>query len=217
MKTTVCRMHIHRWIEQNIPKNGTVIEAGSWDGSDTWFFSQHLTEGKVYSFEPFPEFYYKTCHRLYGCSNVEVSHCALAEKSEPYTLYISERNGESWCSNSILKPKDHLTVHPSITFDKQIEVQGINLDDWLEEKKIPRIDMIWLDIQGAEASVLKAAPKLLSITKYLYTEVSLIETYEGVPLYNEYKAFLESKGFELVHEELPYKDMGDALFRNKNL
>ena len=79
-------MHIHRWIEQNIPKNGIVIEAGSWDGADTWFFSQHLTQGKVYSFEPFPEFYYQTCHRLFGTANVEISHCALAPKSEPYVL-----------------------------------------------------------------------------------------------------------------------------------
>lgn len=207
-------MHIHRWIEANVPKNGIVVEAGSWDGSDTSFFANYLTEGKVYSFEPFLSFYYQTCARLYGVSNVEISHYALAEKTQPYTLYISERNGKSWCSNSILKPKDHLTVHPSITFDKQIEVQGINLDDWIQEKKIPRIDMMWLDIQGAEASVLKAAPITLSRTKYLYTEVSLIETYENVMLYNEYKQFLESKGFQLIQEELPCKDMGDALFCN---
>ncbi len=210
-------MDIHRWIEANVPKNGTVIEAGSWDGSDTWFFSQHLTEGKVYSFEPFPEFYYKSAARLFGLPNVELSYMALAEKSQPYTLYVSERNGESWCSNSILKPKDHLTAHPTITFEKQIEVQGINLDDWLAEKKVERIDMMWLDIQGAEASVLKAAPQTLKRTKYLYTEVSLIETYENVMLYNDYKQFLESQGFELIHEELPWKDMGDALFVNKHL
>ena len=210
-------MHIHRWIEANIPTNGTVIEAGSWDGADTAFFAHHLRDGKVYSFEPFPSFYYQTCQRLYGVKNAEVSHYALAEKTQPYTFYISELNGNAWCSNSILKPKDHLIMNPHITFDKQMEVQGINLDDWLQEKRIERIDMMWLDIQGAEPAVLKAAPLTLSRTKYIYTEVSLVENYEGVLLYNEYKAFMETNGFEVIHEDLPNKDQGDVLFRNKHL
>jgi FkbM family methyltransferase len=210
-------MNIHRWIEQNIPRNGTVIEAGSWDGSDTWFFSQHLTQGKVYSFEPFPEFYYKTCHRLYGLSNVEVSHHALAEKTQAYTLYISEIDGKPWCSNSILKPKLHKEVNPHVKFDKEMEVFGINLDDWRKEKNIERIDMMWLDIQGAEPPVLKAAPETLARTKYIYTEVSLMEVYENVMLYNDYKSFLESNGFIVLHEELPNKDQGDVLFMNTRI
>lgn len=210
-------MNIHEWIRQNIPKNGIVIEAGSWDGSDTFIFSQHLTEGKVYAFEPFPEFYYQTSARLYGIPNVEVSFYALAEKTQPYTLYLSEIDGKAWCSNSLLKPKLHLEVNPHVKFEKEMQVFGINLDDWRKEKKVERIDMMWLDIQGAEAAVLKAAPETLSRTKYIYSEVSLIEVYENVMLYNDYKAFLESKGFVVLHESLPYKDQGDVLFMNKNL
>lgn len=208
-------MNIHRWIEQNIPNNGIAIEAGSWDGTDTEFFSHHLTNGKVYSFEPFPEFYQKSYRRLESRPNVEIYPYALSEKTQRYTLYISELDGKAWCSNSILKPKEHLVSNPHITFDKEMEVQGINLDEFILHKEIDHIDMMWLDIQGAEHSVLKAAPKTLQRLKYLYTEVSLIETYENVVLYNDFKRFLEEQGFELIHEELPYKDMGDALFRKK--
>jgi FkbM family methyltransferase len=210
-------MNIHRWIEQNIPKNGIVVEAGSWDGSDTAFFAQHLSEGKVYSFEPFPEFYYQTARRLAGQSNLQLSYQALAEKTQEYTLYISEMNGKSWCSNSILKPKVHKDIHPHIKFEKEIPVFGINLDDFLEQNKINRIDFMWLDIQGAEPSVLKAAPKTLSRTKYIYTEVSLMELYEGVLLYKDFKKFMETQGFEVIHEDLPNNDQGDVLFKNTML
>jgi FkbM family methyltransferase len=210
-------MHIHRWIEQNVPKNGIVIEAGSWNGADTWFFSQHLTHGKVYSFEPFPLFYYETYNRISGLPNVELSPHALAEKTQPYIFYVSEIEGKPWCSSSIMKPKEHLVVNPHVKFDKQTQVFGINLDEWFESKKLDHIDMMWLDLQGAEPSVLKAAPNILSKTKYIYSEVSFVENYEGVMLYDEYKKFLQSKGFEVIHEDCHHADQGDVLFSNKNM
>lgn len=209
-------MNIHEWIEGFVPTNGIVLEAGAWNGDDTLFFSKHLTEGKVYSFEPFPLFYYQTCQRLWKCPNVEVCPLALAEKTQTYTLYLSEISGNYWCSNSILEPKEHLAINPHVKFERTIDVEGINLDEWLAVKKLDRIDMIWLDIQGAEYSVLKAAPNVLARTKYIYTEVSLIELYSSTPLYDEFKAFMKSKGFEVVLEFLPSGNSGDGdvLFHN---
>ena len=76
---------------------------------------------------------------------------------------------------------------------------------------------MWLDIQGSEPVVLAASPKTLTNTRYLYSEVSLIETYDGVMMYPEFKVFLEKNDFEMVFEDLPWKDMGNVLYRNKKL
>jgi hypothetical protein len=46
----------------------------------------------------------------------------------------------------------------------------------------------------------------------IYTEVSLVETYEGVALYPELKAFLIEQGFVVKQEQLPWPDMGNVLF-----
>ena len=46
--------------------------------------------------------------------------------------------------------------------------------------------------------------------------MSLIETYDNVILYPEYKKFLSENGFEIIEEELPWKDMGNVLLKNKN-
>jgi FkbM family methyltransferase len=207
-------MHIQSFIQRFVPRNGIVIEAGSWNGDDTLFFARHCTEGKVFSFEPFPSFFYQSAKKLYGWPNVELAPLALAEKTQPYTLFVSEIDGNFWCSNSILKPKDHLVVNPHVKFEKEVQVQGINLDDWFQMKGLDHIDMMWLDIQGAEPAVLKAAPNILSRTKFIYTEVSLVELYEGTPVYTEFKKFMESKGFEVMEESLPSADSGDVLFRN---
>jgi hypothetical protein len=75
---------------------------------------------------------------------------------------------------------------------------------------------MWLDMQGYEPVVLMNSPNVLKITKYIYTEVSIMENYEGMILYPEYKRFLESSGYEIVYDELEWVDGGNVLFENKN-
>jgi FkbM family methyltransferase len=207
-------MNIRDWIKKNIPKEGIIVEGGMADGSDTLFFSEHLTKGAVYAFEPLPAFFFQAAKQLMMRTNVKLFNKALSEKTQNYTLYVSDQNGNTSCSSSILKPKDHLWFHPQVTFKQEVSVSGVNLDDWMKEQSISKIDLLWLDIQGAEPAVLRAAPQTLPKIRYIYTEVSLIETYETVLLYKDLKVWMTEQGFEVVFEDLPWKDMGNVLFRN---
>ena len=89
-------------------------------------------------------------------------------------------------------------------------------DDWITENKIEKIDLAWLDMQGYEPLLLKNSPLAMSKIEYLYTEVSLIETYSEVTKYEEYKSMLLESGFEVVFEDLPWQDMGNVLFKKGN-
>jgi FkbM family methyltransferase len=210
-------MNIHEWIIKNLNRNSIIVEAGTADGADTLFFSHYFNEGKVYGFEPIANLYYETLSKVNTFSNVELINAALSEKTGKEKIYVSDRFGKDWGSSSILKPKDHLDIHPEITFKNEIEINTINLDDWLNIKNHDNIDLLWLDMQGYEPVVLKSSPETLKRTKYLYTEVSLIETYENVILYPEFKQFLLNNGFVVIDEDLPWKDMGNVLFKNSNL
>lgn len=208
-------MDIHRWIQENLPLTATIVEAGTASGDDTVFFAKHFPAGKIHGFEPIPPLYLQTYFKISSFPNVRLYPLALAEKTQSYTFYESEQNGQTGVSSSLLKPKDHLWFHPHVLFQKELEVGGKNLDEWRREEGIENIDLLWLDIQGAEPAVLRAAPETLKRIHYLYTEVSLIETYERVELYGSFRKFLEEAGFEVVDEQLPYKDMGNVLFRNR--
>ena len=210
-------MDIRTWIINNLSNDGIIVEAGTSNGSDTLFFSDHFKNGKVYGFEPVESCYLETLSKVGGRINIEIANVALSDKKGTSTFYLSDQFGADSGSSSLLKPKDHLRVHPDITFEKQIEVSTINLDEWFESKNIDYIDLMWLDIQGAEPFVLKTSPVALSRTKYLYTEVSLMETYEGVIQYQDFKSFLQEAGFVVVTEDLPWVDMGNVLFRNTRL
>ena len=206
---------IRQWMTDNLHNSSIIVEAGTCDGSDTLWFARHCTNGMVYGFEPIPALYNTSLAAVDSISNVELYNKALSHKTGSATIFVSDRHGSDWGSSSLLKPKDHLFVHPDISFNSEINVDTINLDEWILSKKLSYIDLMWLDMQGSEPIVLMNAPLALDITKFIYTEVSLIETYDDVILYPEYKKFLIDNQFEIVFEDLPWRDMGNVLFRKK--
>jgi FkbM family methyltransferase len=206
--------NIKRWMENNLNSDSIIIEAGTADGNDTLFFSSIFPKGFIYGFEPHEGLYNETIKKTKHLSNVSVEKIALGEKDGKSKFYVSDRLGNDWCSSSLLPPKDHLWFHKEITFKTSIDVDVINLDNWAKKNGVNKVDLIWFDIQGAESLVLRSSPEILSKTRYLYTEVSLIETYENVEKYNVMKDFLIQNGFEVVFEDLPWDDMGNVLFKN---
>ena len=96
-------------------------------------------------------------------------------------------------------------------------VDTFTIDDWAQKYQVDKIDFAWLDLQGAEFKVLNGSPRIFSTINVLFTEVSLIETYSGVMLYPAFREWLESHKFQVVLEDLPYKDMGNVLFVRQNL
>ena len=76
-----------------------------------------------------------------------------------------------------------------------IEVDCIRLDALCSELSIDVIDLIWMDLQGAELLALQSAGALLEKTRYVYTEVSHRPLYHGQCLFDDIDAFLKARGF----------------------
>lgn len=206
---------IHKWIIENLPKNSTILEAGVCEGLDTNFFAKTFPDGKIYGFEPIPELFNQALSLNENYNNVYLNQIALGEKTETKSIFVSDRFGKTWGSSSLLKPKEHLNIHKEITFNSEIKVKIFNLDEWCEVNDIDHINLLWLDLQGIEPIVIKSSPEIILKTSYIYTEVSTIETYENVVIYDELKKYMNSIGFEVVFEEILWNDGGNVLFKNK--
>lgn len=72
-------------------------------------------------------------------------------------------------------------------------VQTRRLDDIPE---IERIDLLKIDVQGAELSVFQNATRLLAGTLVIQTEVEFNELYKGQPLFADVDACLRAQGFQ---------------------
>ena len=208
---------IHKWILENLSSTPTIIEAGVCDGLDTEFFAKSFPNGKIYGFEPIPELFQQALNRNKNYLNVNLEQLALGERSEDVQFFVSDRFGQKWGSSSILKPKKHIDVHTEITFNSESTLKVVNLDEWCLDRGICSVDLMWLDMQGAEPIVIKNSLNIVSKTKFIYSEVSLIETYENVVLYEDFKSYMESVNFKVVFEDLPWEDMGNVLLENINL
>jgi hypothetical protein len=86
------------------------------------------------------------------------------------------------------------------------------LDTWAEAHGVDHVDLMWLDMQGAEMRMLQAAPRLLATTRLVHMEVSLVELYADTPLYSEVRDWMEAHGLRVVAEALAWSDGGNVLF-----
>ena len=193
-----------------LPFNPVIVDAGAADGIDTIEMAQIWSKGTIYAFEPIPKIYEKLILNTKKYKNIKCFSYALSNTVELKEIFVS--GGSSEFSSSLLIPKEHLSEHPEVSFSEKIQVQTLTLDSWAEKNNIDKIDMLWLDLQGAEPSVLKASPKILSTVKLIYTEVSLKELYEGTTLYPEFRDWLKKQNFRVEREELAWEDAGNVLF-----
>jgi 2-O-methyltransferase len=183
------------YIAKFIPPDPIIIEGGAHVGLDTIGMSKMWPKGYIHAFEPVPYLYQRLAHNTKKLRNVGIYQLALGDINGRSKIYLS--NGTSDASSSLLKPKEHLSQHPSVLFEDSIEIQVITLDTWAKNHSIEKIDFLWLDLQGYELRMLKASPKILQSVKAIYTEVSLKELYEGCPLYPEMACWFEEQGFRI--------------------
>ncbi len=170
--------------------NPTLLEIGCNSGGHTLWIHKMFKKPTIYCFEPDP--------RAIGRfrKNIEKDHPDITL----FEMALSDQNGEisfhqsggSYdeaqakampegydLSGSIRKPKDHLEAVPWVTFGNTITVKTRTLDSWCEEHGIEEIDFIWMDVQGAELDVFKGSINTLRKTRFVYTEYSDRQMYEG--------------------------------------
>ena len=102
-----------------------------------------------------------------------------------------------------------------LLMQKKLKIKSVKLDDWANENKINKIDLIWMDVQGAEKDVIEGAENILKQTKYIWTEFGEVD-YDGAMDWSETKNILK-KNFKLINYESYFRKRGDMFFVNKNL
>ncbi len=145
-----------------VEKGDIVIDAGANFGL---FSALAASKGakKVYAFEPVEwirERNLKYVTFLYP--EIEVIPFALFDKKGLSEMLItmdpSIMGASTLVEDPLINPRIREFKEDQI---KKEKIQTISLDEWVEENKIPRIDFIKADIEGAERLLLKGAKKVL--------------------------------------------------------
>jgi FkbM family methyltransferase len=200
---------VARYVTSDAP---TVVEAGAFDGRDTKAFAERWPKGHVYAFEPHPALAAQVRDATRGLANVSIVEAALADKDASTIAFHSFSEGDAaHGSSSILLPDDHLRLAPQIRFGRTINVPATTLDTWHASVGSPRVDLLWLDLQGAELQALKAGEQCLAAVHVCHIEVSRLPLYAGAARFSEIDAFLSARGFQRVAARIPICS-GNAIY-----
>lgn len=96
----------------------------------------------------------------------------------------------------------------------KIDVDCIRLDVLCQQLEIDVIDLVWMDLQGAELLALQSAGVLLDKVRYIFTEVSHRPIYNGQCLFADIDAYLTAHGFRLCTKIDRNRWQQDVIYEN---
>lgn len=139
---------------------------------------------------------------------------AMSDYEGTATMFTETKNNGQ--SNSLLNPKSHLLSYPDIVFNSTEEVRVATLDS-LDFDVFGReqTNMLLMDTQGTELSVLKGATETLKYIDYIYTELNNSEVYENCGKVWEIDDYLPD--FQRVETSWTGQGWGDGLYIRKSL
>ncbi|MEO6567541.1 MAG: FkbM family methyltransferase [Opitutaceae bacterium] len=184
-----------------------IYDCGSRDALDGLHLLSELKAEQLHAFECNPA--------AIALCEENIRRSPHAAKAQLVPVAIADQPG--WLKFHAIDPKATVTPHadgnigasslyranPAYPHEqyvqKAIEVQAVTLDQYSENHTPP--DLLWMDLQGAEARALDGARSVLPQVKIIHVEVSFRRMYLEQALFHEIHQRLE-KHFKLVHLDL---------------
>lgn len=187
-------------------ENLIIFDVGAYNFEDSIEFKKSFPSSTVYAFEAF-NYNFNTFSRKAIENGVNVYNIGISDKNGEVVFYNSiDLNGTQWtCSGSILKPtpQEGVEIHPGLNYNREgFKIPTIRLDDFCLENNIDTIDIIHMDIQGAEYYGIKSLGEKLR-PKIIFCETCEFDSYEGSLTLNDLDNLLFSMGYE-IKERLIY-------------
>ncbi|MBL0174857.1 MAG: FkbM family methyltransferase [Ignavibacteria bacterium] len=196
-----------KWID---PRDVAVaLDVGSLDGEVSRHFRSLFPRSRICAFECNPAAL-ETCRRtLGGLDRAQLVEAAVCDSDgevefhpiDPARTRTPHPNGNIGASSLFLAAPGY--PHEQYA-QSTIRVPSLRIDTWAAGAGIPGVDVLWMDVQGAELLVLRGMGVLLSSVRIIHTEVEFKTMYTGQPLFPDVDAFLREAGF--VQRATMYRD-----------
>ena len=182
-----------------------IFDIGSRDCAQSIEFYNVFPNAKIYAFECNPntidicrkniENYKDRITLIEGavCDyDGEIAFYPINQK-ETITTWADGNPGAS----SLFKSNGTYTMEHYV--QDEIKTNCHRLDSIMKLNNIPKVDIIWMDLQGAELLALKSLGEYFKSVKYINTEVSYKEMYSGQVMFNELNHFIISNDFSIKY------------------
>jgi FkbM family methyltransferase len=179
-----------------------VLDIGSCHGYESLNMARLFPNSHVWGFEPTPD-NYNFCMNHHStmpqdlATRIRYVNLAANDVDGEIKFYPLDRessHGDNVGMASKFKLYDPRVFPHELSIQKEIVVQAVSLDNWCKEN-IVQPQILWMDAQGAEGSILKGAKDILPSVKVILTEVGVKPYYIGHELKPDIDKYLNSFGF----------------------
>ena len=188
-----------------------VFDVGANVGESAKTYRRLYPHADIWSFEPFPNTYEHLCRSL------------VDEKFHPVALALSDQISKAELNIGAVSITNSLLRRETDT-GEAIEIQTDTLDHFCSERGISNIDILKVDVEGAEDRVFRGAKDMLSrrAIRSVFVEVYFRPVYDGMPMFWDLNAQLSNFGFGLrglyslssSHDDL--LSFGNALYLRRS-
>lgn len=209
----------------NIPnktKEYIIFDIGARDCIQSIEFYKHFPNAKIYAFECNPntldickqniENYKDRITLIEGAVCNYDGEIIFYPINQQQTI-TSWKDGNPGAS-SLFKSNGKYTIEHYV--QDEIITNCHRLDSIMIKYNIPHVDIIWMDLQGAELLAMNGLGKYLQNTKYIYTEVSHKEIYNNQCMFTEFNDFMKINNFSIKNKISMLGWQEDALYINNN-
>lgn len=207
----------------NNNKNNVIFDIGCFKGNFSRTLKNKLNSNnnKFYLFDP------NSNLKIEDFKHHTLAFSNKVKKKQKYHLNTFFPSSGSSLKTIVKNDKSWNLTRKILTFNigKKFQVHNINtdkVDNFCKSKKISKIDVLKIDVEGAELDVLLGAKKMLSKTNIIQVEI-LESKINFKKKYNKIISFLRNKKFSVILERKIFsvgilsniKSMDVLLKRNK--
>ena len=152
----------------------------------------------IHCFEPYPPSFEGLATAARADARIVPHNVAVAESTGTATLRVNRAS----VTNSLLASDsrgDNYWGSGLLDTEGEVTVKTVALDDFCREQRIEHVDVLKIDVQGAEYAVLAGARDLLArhAIDLIYIELIMAPSYVGQRKYHYYLTSLDALGYEL--------------------
>lgn len=140
------------FLSRYLKKESTFFDIGANSGYFSILASNIIIKGTIHAFEPVPKTYdiFLKTVKLNRIKNIFINNVCVGSKDKIIDFYIA--------SNSDVSSMQKTSFHSK---SKKVKCKMITLKKYCEEKKINKIDLMKIDVEGNELDILSAAKDIL--------------------------------------------------------
>jgi FkbM family methyltransferase len=181
-----------------------VLDVGAFNCMEAIEISKAFPGARIYSFECHPESVKRCRENSKEYSNITVVNKAVTNYDGITKFFPTdpEKTVTTWPDGN---PGASSLFRASGTYDHiekyvqyEVEVECTRLDTWAAQNQINQIDLIWMDLQGAELLALEGLGGFLQGVKVIHTEVEINPMYAEQALFKDIDPFLQKNNFVRV-------------------